>query len=325
MSKNKLSIIIPVYYNEMNIPSLYEDISKNLLKSFKDDYEIIMVDDGSKDNSYLEMQKLAKRDKNIKLVKLSRNFGSHAAVLAGMSHATGDCITVKAADLQEPVEIILEMYNKWLEGNNVVLAVRKDREEPLSQKLFANFYYNVLRKFGLKNMPKGGFDCFLIDKKVAKNLCEMKEKNTTLMGQIIWCGYKTASIYYVRKKRTAGKSKWTFGKKVKLFVDSIIGFSYIPIRMITVIGTLFFMVSVIWILVLLLTKILGGIAVSGWTSLMILNLFSSGLIMIILGILGEYLWRNFDETRKRPPFIVEETQGIEVVEEKTIKQRGRKK
>lgn len=302
---NKISIIIPVYFNADTLEMLYEDMKEKLLCKLPS-YEIIMVDDGSKDNSWLVMNKLAKVDENIKLIKLSRNFGSHAACLAGFSMATGDCATIKAADLQEPSEIILDMYKSWEKGNKVVLAVRSDRKESFSQKLFANLYYWMIRKFAMANMPKGGFDCYLIDRKVIEVLKLLDEKNSAITLQILWSGFKTDMIYYVRQKREIGKSRWTLAKKIKLIVDSLMSFSYIPIRFMSILGVLFFGVSIIWSLVLLFGKIFGAIDVEGWTSLMVLMLFSSGIIMLMLGILGEYIWRAFDASRKRPPFIIDE-------------------
>ncbi len=199
-----------------------------------------MVDDGSTDGSYEEILALKVKDPNIVAVRLSRNFGSHAAILAGLSVCTGDCATMKAADLQEPSEIILSMLEKWQNGTKSVLAVRDDREEPFTQKLFSNTYYNVMRKWALPNMPKGGFDCFLIDRDVIELLKRLEEKNTSLMGQILWCGFKTEMVHYVRKKREIGKSRWTLAKKVKLFIDSFLGFSYAPIRAIMTIGIFYF-------------------------------------------------------------------------------------
>ena len=190
----KLSIIIPVYYNEANLSLLYEDIREKIIKPALFDYEIVMVDDGSGDNSWVEMEKIAALDKNVKIYHLSRNFGSHAAILCGLEHCTGDCAVVKAADLQEPTEIIPEMFTLWKEGYNVVLAIRKDREESGSQKFFANFYYWLVRTFALKQMPKNGFDIYLIDRKVINVLKLMDEKDSALTGQILWSGFKTASL-----------------------------------------------------------------------------------------------------------------------------------
>lgn len=153
----KISIIVPVYYNQDNLLPLYADLKEKVLTKLDIEYELILVDDGSKDKSYSVMEDLAKIDTNIKVVKLSRNFGEHSAILAGLSQATGDCAVRKAADLQEPSEIILEMIEKYREGNKVVLAVRSDREEPITQKMFSNLYAFLMRKLALHNMPKGGF------------------------------------------------------------------------------------------------------------------------------------------------------------------------
>lgn len=306
----KLSIIVPVYYNELNLDDLYKKLSEHVFKKLDIDYELIMVDDGSKDNSYQKMEELSKKDKKIKLVKLARNFGSHVAILAGLSVATGDCATSISADLQDPPEIILQMIEKWQTGKKVVLAVRKDREESLVQKFFSNTYYKLLRKFALSNMPKGGFDCFLIDRQVIDILNQMEEKNTTLMGQILWCGFEHDTVYYVRRKREVGKSRWTLSKKIKLFLDSFLGFSYFPIRFASILGCIFSFIALIWLIYIIVIKLFGGINTAGWTTLMVVVLLSSGLILLTLGIIGEYLWRVFDTVRNRPIFIVEKTKGV---------------
>lgn len=303
---SKLSIIIPVYYNEMNLHDLYEDLFTKVLQHLED-YELVFVDDGSQDASYAIIQELIQRDSKIVSLKLSRNFGSHAAILAGLNHCTGDCAVMKTADLQEPSSMILEMYAKWQAGNNVVLAIRSDREESVFQSFFSNLYYRIMRRYVLKNMPLGGFDCFLIDRKVIEVLRLMDEKNTSLMGQILWAGFKTDSIYYTRLKREKGKSRWTLQKKIKLVIDSVLSFTYLPVRFMTVIGLIFFLGSVIWAVFIIYQRIFGGIALEGWTTLMAFNLFASGLNLLTLGIIGEYLWRNFDATRPRPTYIVEES------------------
>lgn len=302
---SKLSIVIPVYFNADTLPMLYKDIQVNILSKLSE-YEIVMVDDGSGDASWSEMEKIAADDKNVKIVKLSRNFGSHAAVLAGLSACTGDCATIKTADLQEPSELILQMYDSWQKGNKVVLAVRSDREESSSQKIFAYLYYWLIRKLAIPSMPKDGFDCYLIDKKIIEVLKLLDEKNSAITLQILWAGFKTDMIYYVRKKRDVGRSRWTFAKKIKLVVDSLVGFSFVPIRFMSVVGALFFIASIAWGLAVLFFKILGDIQIQGWTTLMILLLFSSGLIMLTLGILGEYIWRGMDAARNRPVYIIDQ-------------------
>lgn len=302
---NKLSIVIPVYYNSETLESLYNELKETIFPKVPE-YELVMVDDGSGDNSWEVMKNISLKDKNVKIIKLSRNFGSHAACLAGLSVCTGDCATIKAADLQEPTELILDMYESWLSGNKVVLAVRADREESFSQKLFANMYYWLIRKFAISNMPKGGFDCYLIDRKVIEVLKLLDENNSAITLQILWAGFKMDKIYYVRKKREIGKSRWTLRKKVKLVVDSIISFSFLPIRFMSITGVIFSIVSFLWTIIVLIGKLVGGIPVQGWTTLIILMLFSSGLIMLTLGILGEYIWRTMDASRNRPVYIIDE-------------------
>jgi len=300
-----------VYYNEKNIPALYEKLRTTIIENKNFEYELVFVDDGSGDNSYNELKKLKEKDNNVKIIKLSRNFGSHTAILAGLNHVTGDCTTVISADLQDSPEIILQMLEEWKEGNRVVLAVRQDREEPFLQKLFSNTYYKLMRKYALKNMPNGGFDCFLADRKVIDVIKSIDEKNTTLMGQVLWCGFKTEKIYYIRQKREEGKSRWTLSKKIKLFIDSFLAFSYVPIRFMSVLGVLFSLVAFLFGMFLIINRLVRGIEVQGWTSLMVLFLLVSGIQMVMLGVIGEYLWRTFDESRKRPVFIIEEKIGFE--------------
>lgn len=302
----KISIIIPVYYNEENLHTLYKDIREKIICTIDYDYEIVMVNDGSKDQSYRVMQELANADKNIKIISLSRNFGSHAAILCGLSKCTGDCAVVKAADLQEPTELILDMVESWKKGNRVVLAVREGREESRQQTLFANLYYWLVKKTALPSMPDGGFDIYLIDRLVINVLMVLDEKNSALTGQILWSGFRTAKVPYTRLAREIGTSKWTIKKKVRLVMDTLFSFSTLPIQAVSVIGIISFLGSLIWGVLEVVFKIMGMIEVSGWTTLFIFNLFSFGVIMLTLGILGEYLWRTFDASRNRPPYIIED-------------------
>ncbi|WP_353106556.1 glycosyltransferase family 2 protein [Acetoanaerobium noterae] len=308
---DKVSIIVPIYYNELNIPHLYEQMNEKILSRTDFEAEIVCVDDGSKDGSYKALLELREKDDRFKVVKLSRNFGSHTAILAGFAHATGDCMTMVAADLQEPLEIIIEMYEKWKQGKKVVIAVRKDREDGFFQKLFSNTYYSLMQKYALKDMPSGGFDCFFIDKKVRDVLVSMNEKNSSIVGQVLWAGFEMDKIYYVRKKREIGESKWTLSKKIKLFIDSFMAFSYVPIRFISTLGIFISIVGFILAVFLIVNKFMFNVPVQGWTTMMITLLMLSGIQMLTLGVIGEYLWRNFDESRGRPTYIVEETHGID--------------
>ena len=277
----KISIIVPVYYNQDNLLPLYADLKEKVLTKLDTEYELIFVDDGS------------------------RNFGEHSALLAGLSQCTGDCAVRKAADLQEPSEVILEMIKKYKEGNKVVLAVRADREEPVTQKAFSNLYAFLMRKLALHNMPKGGFDTFLIDRQVIDVVVKMQESNTSLMSQILWTGFETATVPYVRKKREIGKSRWTLSKKIKLVYDSLLSFSYFPIKLITTAGFLSFLIAIILLIVIVYKRMTGIIDVEGYTSIIMIMLMGFGIIMLSIGILGEYLWRTYDAARNRPPYIIE--------------------
>lgn len=301
-----VSIVIPVYYNQENLQPLYQNLHEKVFSKADFNYEIVFVDDGSKDESWSVLSQLAIADENIRIIKLSRNFGSHAAILCGLVHATGDCAVVKTADLQEPSEMIFDMVQKWREGNNVVLAVREDRQESVGQKMFASMYYTMVRKVALPDMPRGGFDTFLLDKKVIKVLELMDERNSAITGQILWSGFRTAEVYYTRRIREIGKSRWTLKKKARLVMDTLFSFSTVPITIMSFIGSVSCLVAAIWAIVALVNKLIGGIDVAGWTSLFIFNLFSFGVIILSLSICGGYLWRTFESSRNRPAYIIED-------------------
>lgn len=303
----KVSIVIPVFYNEDNLRPLYADIKEKFISKIDYEYEIVMVNDGSRDGSYEVMKELADLDHHIKIISLSRNFGSHSACLCGMLHSTGDCAIIKAADLQEPTELLLEMVESWKSGNNVVLACRKGREEGRAKKGFADLYYWLVRKTSLPGMPKHGFDIYLLDRKVIKVLGSLDETNSAITGQILWSGFKTGKVYYTRKEREIGESKWTLQKKIKLVMDTLFSFSTAPVRLLEFMGVISVICGLVWAIVVFISKIAGNIPVSGFTTLFIFNLLSFGIIMISLGVLGEYIWRTFDVSRNRPTYIIEES------------------
>ena len=303
---SKISIIIPVYYNADTLMLLYKDMQEKILGKLGD-YEIVMVDDGSGDESYTVMQEIRALDPaNVKLVKLSRNFGEHSAILAGLSQCTGDCAVTKQADLQEDSTLILEMYESWKRGNKVVLAVREERDDSAIKKFFANFYYAIVRKCIDKNMPKGGFDCYLLDRQVIKVLEMLDEKNSALTLQVLWVGFKSEKIYFHRKDREVGKSRWTLSKKFKLVLDSMMSFSYFPIRFMSGVGFVFALLAFLWIIEVVIEYFVVGTPIRGWSTLTCLILLSTGMILLMLGVLGEYLWRTLDASRNRPPFIIDE-------------------
>ncbi len=301
---SKISIIIPVYYNADTLMLLYEDMKAKILPDLGD-YEMVMVDDGSGDDSWKVMNEIRELDDNVKLVRLSRNFGEHAAILAGLTNCTGDCAVTKQADLQEDSELIVRMYDKWKEGNKVVLAVREERDEPAVKKFFANLYYTIVRKTIDDKMPKGGFDCYLLDRQAIEVLLKLDEKNSSLSLQVLWIGFKSDNVYFHRKDREVGESRWTLSKKFKLVVDSMMSFSYFPIKFMSGVGVVMALLAFVWVIEVFIEYFVVGTPVRGWSTLMCLVLFSTGMILLMLGVLGEYLWRTLDATRNRPVFIVD--------------------
>lgn len=308
---SKISIVVPVYYNSDTLMMLYEDMKAKILHKLGD-YEIVFVDDGSGDNSWEIMNQIRDMDENVQCVRLSRNFGEHAAILAGLSVCTGDCAVTKQADLQEDSELILEMYDSWKRGNKVVLAVRAERDDSAVKKFFANMYYRIVRRCIDKNMPEGGFDCYLLDRQVIGVLEMLDEKNSALTLQVLWVGFKSDKIYFHRKDREVGESRWTLGKKLKLAMDSMMSFSYFPIRFMSGIGVVCAVISFFWIIEVIIERLTIGTPIDGWASLMCLVLFSTGMILLMLGILGEYLWRTLDASRNRPPFIIDTVRNTRI-------------
>lgn len=305
-NRHLLSIVIPVYYNSASLKELYTRLSKPLGLGQSTDIEIIFVDDGSGDDSFEIIEEIASKDSNVSAIRLSRNFGSFVACLAGLSRCKGDCAVIISADLQDPPELISSMYEKWKEGNKVVMAVRKHRKESLLKVLLARLFYKIFRALVTKDMPKGGFDFVLIDRQVIDVLSSIQEKNTTLMGLILWMGFKRVEISYTRGERKHGKSRWTIYKKINYFLDSIMAFSKFPIRIFSVIGIILASISLVGILYVFFAYIMGWIkGVAGWPSLMVVNLFMFGVLFLGLGIMGEYVWRNLEETRKRPLFLID--------------------
>lgn len=309
---DKISIIIPVYYNESNLNETYTELKKILDENANNfNYELIFVDDGSKDNSYSVLEQLSQNAQNIKLVKLSKNFGSYLAILAGMNYATGDAITYLAADLQDPPELVPKMFKIWTESKkkDMVFAVRESRSDPFFSRVYSYFFYKLFRAFVLPEYPEKGFDCFFINREQKDSIVQMDEKNSHLTAQIVWLGYKHHYIYYHRNERTKGKSRWTFFKKFKLAFDTFFGFSGRPLRIASLLGMSVSFLGLLAAIFIVLRKVISGTPIIGIAALMVLILIIGGLILLSIGIVGEYLWRNFDSTRKRPSFIVEETKN----------------
>ncbi len=302
-----LSIVTPVYYNEASLPHLYEKLIEleNKLRTIDIGLEIIFVDDGSGDNSLAELRKIKEKRPATKVIKLTRNFGATHASKTGFRYVTGDCFITLAADLQDPPELIFEMVEKWLAGSKFVIGIRKQREDPHLTKMLAACYYYLLRFFVFKEYPRKGFDLALMDKSIQPYLVNSaKNINTPLFAY--WLGFKPEIIEYQRLPRLHGKSRWTIGKKIKYFLDSLLGFSVGPIRFITVIGLAVSIISFSYGSLIFINGLLGRIKVSGYAGLVTLITFLLGVIIIILGIIGEYIWRIYDESNNRPEAVIDE-------------------
>jgi glycosyltransferase involved in cell wall biosynthesis len=302
----KISLVIPVYYNAPSLPLLNERL--NLLASRLPQYifEFIYVDDGSGDDSYTVIKTLAHKDPRIKVVRLVRNFGSNAAILAGLSLATGECAAFIAADLQDPPEALDEMISQWANGSKVVLAIRRDRKgDPFLTSLFARLFNFMFRHYIFHGYSPEGVGFFLLDHQVVEAVLNCEERNAHLIGLLLWLGFPFTYVQYDRIERKYGKSQWTFQKKLKYFIDAFAGYSYLPLRMASTIGLVLACFGGFYALVVLFLRLLGDVPVQGWSALMIVFLVVSGVQLVILGVIGEYLWRNLEASRKRPIYLID--------------------
>ena len=302
----KISIISPFLNESGNIEN-YVNSLNNFFVNKPYSTEIILVDDGSTDNSIELLQSQKFGDYEIKIIKLSKNFGAQAAVRAGVKHATGDYITFLPADLQDPLDLIdmsLDIVND--KQADIVYAFRKTTNNTFFESVFSQFYAYLMKKFVSPKFPGKGFDIVFFNRKVKENLDENIELNSSIQLQIFTLGYKSENVYYDKAERKVGKSKWTFSKKIKLFIDSFVAFSFAPIRLVSMVGILFFILGSIWTIYIILRKILFDDLAAGWPALMSILMVGFGITNISLGIIAEYLWRTLDASRKRPLFIVDE-------------------
>jgi dolichol-phosphate mannosyltransferase len=264
------------------------------------------VDDGSGDGTFEALCRFeAENPDKVKVVKLVANAGSYNAIVAGMELATGDCNVVITADLQDPPALMVKMYDYWKKGLKLVIANRKERDEGFFKSLFANSFHWMMKRLALPNLPDGGFDYVLFDRMVREEVVRMKEKNTNSLFLMLWMGFDFVSIPYIREERKIGKSRWTLKKKLKLFVDSFVSFSFFPIRAITTLGFILGFAALLYGIFVIVARLSGIIDSQGWSSLMLVLLFVSSFQMISMGILGEYLWRTLDASRERPNYLVE--------------------
>ncbi|MEX1232335.1 MAG: glycosyltransferase family 2 protein [Planctomycetaceae bacterium] len=302
--------VITAFLNEASNLPLFRERVLAVLRNLDCEYEIILVDDHSSDESSSIAKNWVRDDPCVHYLRLSRSCGSHAAFSAGLARATGDCTILLAADLQDPPETIPRLLDQWQSGYDVVWAAREAREgESWRTQFTARLYYQMMRRFALPDMPKQGADFLLMDRKVVAAYNAIPEKNTSFLALILWIGFRQTTIEYVKQARHSGKSKWNLSKKIKLFVDSMVSFSYAPIRMMSVIGLMISLAGFAYAAFIIFNAIFGQPA-EGWSSLIVIVLVLGGFQLLMLGVLGEYLWRAFDESRGRPRYIIEEIAGV---------------
>ncbi len=299
------SLVIPVYKNEGSITPLIRTIEQ-LNQQLENQLEAVFVVDGSPDQSYaLLKEKLPNTRFKSKLLLLSRNFGSYAAIRAGLDAAEGTYFAVMAADLQEPPELVLEFFRCLSTENiDVTFGVRKNRQDPLQQKIPANIYWYLYKKFVQKDMPHGGIDIFGCNLQFRNQLLQLNELNSSLIGLALWLGFKRKLISYERLERQHGKSAWGLRKKIKYAMDSSFAFSDLPIRFLYFTGISGIVLSAIFALIIVITKFSGAIPIPGYATTIITIIFFAALNSMGLGIIGSYVWRAFENTKTRPHSIV---------------------
>jgi dolichol-phosphate mannosyltransferase len=308
-----LSLVIPCYNEAIGIPALISRLleMKKGLEGVAD-VEFIFIDDHSTDETPKLLKQIATEHSFVKFIRLSRNSGSHVAIIAGMSHANGDAAVFLAADLQDPPEMIAQMFEKWQEGFDVVWAVRTERPGISKISLFlSNSFYYLLNRMTNMKFPSMGADFALIDRRVMKGLVSSAGSKPSLVALIVWLGFKQVELPYVKEERQFGTSKWTLSKKLNAFADAFVGFSYLPMRFMSLLGFAAAFCGFLYAVFVMIMRFIVGDPIEGWASLMVVILIIGGLQMLMLGVLGEYLWRNLEESRKRPLFLIEDHKGID--------------
>ncbi len=296
----RYSLIIPVYRNEGSIPSLLEAVAG--LDHQLEQLEVIFVVDGSPDESYAKLlEALPSTRLTAKLIVLSRNFGSFAAIREGLLHAQGEFAAVMAADLQEPPELVPKFFDVLAAGSaDIVFGTRESRQDPWTTKLFASLFWALYRKFVQRDMPVGGVDVFALNRKLLTRLTSFNEANSSLLGLLFWMGGRRAFVPYVRQERQHGKSAWTFSKKFNYLLDSVFAFTDAPIRALLTLGGLGMTVSVLLGVAVVIAKLGDLVAVPGYAGTMLAILFFGGLNALGLGLVGNYAWRAYENTKQRP-------------------------
>lgn len=308
MSDVDYSIVIPVYYNEGCLVPLMESLERTVLLT-NPNYvaEIIFVDDGSGDGSFAELQLIQSRWPGlVTIIKLTRNFGQASALLAGYKHVTGKCVITMSADGQEPPDMVNDMLKAFFnEGYEVVIGARAGRDESPYRIITSRLFYYLMRKLTFQDMPKGGFDFWLLSRRGLDALLRNVDVNPFFQGHVLWMGFRTKMLTYRRRERLAGASRFTFAKKLNGLLAGVLQFSFAPIRIMSLAGCVFALLGFIYAGLIFVDALLLGNPVKGWSPLMIMVLVIGGFQMIMLGIMGEYLWRTLAQVRRRDIYLID--------------------
>ena len=302
------SVVIPVYYSEGSLTTTFEELDREVISRNPDRVgEIVFVDDGSGDGSLAELLELQRRNPAlVRVVKLTRNFGQVAAILAGFTQARGRCVVFMSSDGQDPAHLINDMLQAHLtEGYEVVACAREGRDESAYRVLTSRVFYALMRRLAFPQMPLGGFDFVLLGRRALGDLLAHPEAHPFLQGQIMWLGYPTKFLGYHRRRREVGTSRWTFGRKLTYLIDGVLSYSFVPIRLISLVGIGIAILGFLYAISIFIIRLVWGLPVQGWAPLMIVILVMGGTQMVMLGVIGEYIWRTLAQTRNRPSYVIE--------------------
>lgn len=304
------SVVVPVY-NEIESIGDFHRRCATAMEAVGERFEIVYVDDGSSDGSWSALKQIAKDDSRARLVRLSRNFGHQLAITAGMEHAAGDTVCVIDADLQDPPEVIADLINAWRAGADIVYAVRTERRgESWFKKSSASIFYRLISALSDVDLPLDVGDFRLMSKRANEALCDMPENHRYVRGMVAWLGFETAKVGYARDPRLAGETKYPIGKMLRFATDGILAFSTRPLRIATWLGLLVSASAFVTAVALVVARFVGDYAVQGWTSVTVLVLLLSGVQLLTIGALGEYVGRIYTEVRRRPLYLVRDLQGF---------------
>lgn len=310
MNRPCLSIIVPIYNEEEGIPALYERLH-SVCTGFGVTYELLFVNDGSRDRSLTLLKELQAADPQVRVLSFSRNFGHQVAITAGMDHAQGEAVVVIDADLQDPPELIGQMLEKWREGYDVVYAVREKREgDTLFKRATAALFYRLLRKITNVDIPLDTGDFRLMSRRSIEAMKLFSERNRFVRGLVSWIGFKQTGITFVRAERYAGETKYPLKKMLRFAIDGIVSFSFVPLQLATFFGFVASALSFLGILWVVYMRLFTQETITGWASMMVIVMFLGGVQLLTLGIIGEYIGRMYDEIKRRPLYLIEEALGF---------------